>query len=232
MAAVVLAWSASARAGDIVKLGLDKSSTPTVTLELKPGDDAETTLAHWHAHYWGGAHFYGGHYGFAHYNVGFYHPWHYGHVNSFYYGGFYPRYYASSFYFRTPVYYSSAPLYYSAPYYCPISLSTNVQLPADQWPAGPGNVLPPMTPTNPGLGTYPYDGGPANPVPMPRADPAAPTTVPPRAIVPGDERPVSLPAKSGKYTYLAYGEKPGQAEKEEAPTFVVRMEPLNKKAPR
>jgi hypothetical protein len=237
LAAVVFAWTAPARAGDTVKLGLDKSATPTVTLELKPGDDAEATLAHWHAHYYGGGFYHAGHYGYGHayYHVGhygygfspaYYYPRRYGY-SSFYYGGFYPRYFYSptvTYYSQTPVYYYSQPLYYSAPYCSPIGLSATLQTPGDQMP-------PPMTQVNPGLGTYPYDGGPANPVPMPKVDPA-PTNVPPKAVVPGDERPVALPARSGKYSYLAYGEKPGQVEKDETPALVVRMEPLNKKAPR
>jgi hypothetical protein len=239
LAAVVFAWTAPARAGDTVKLGLDKSSTPTTTLELKPGDDADTTLAHWHAHYYGGG-YHVGHYGYgsfyrggyaSFYHGGFYSPRFYGYGRSFYFPRFYS--YSAGFYgpsvsfYSSPSYYYSPPIYYSTPSFCPISLSANVQVPID-----PTNVLPPpMTPANPGFGTYPYDGGPANPVPMPRAEPG-PTNAPPKAVVPGDERPVSLPAKAGKYNYLAYGEKPGQVEKEETPTFLVRLEPLNKKAPR
>jgi hypothetical protein len=61
--------------------------------------------------------------------------------------------------------------------------------------------------------TYPYDGGPADPVPMPKAPqteekkPSAPP------MVPLEGRTVSLPAKPAakpKYTYPAYGEEPGR----------------------
>jgi hypothetical protein len=55
-------------------------------------------------------------------------------------------------------------------------------------------------------GTYPYDGGPRVPVPMPQMQPA-PTNGPGTpATVPSDGRVVSLPAKPAKLTYPAYGE--------------------------
>ena len=66
-----------------------------------------------------------------------------------------------------------------------------------------------------GNGTFPYDGGPQVPVPMPRADQAAPQVVPPvpsraapRPAVPAEGRIVSLPApQKTKFAYPAYGEK-------------------------
>jgi hypothetical protein len=66
-------------------------------------------------------------------------------------------------------------------------------------------VVPPQPPAN---GTYPYDGGPAAPVPMPQMLPS-PTRVPPKpAPVPADGRVVSLPQKpGGKWAYPAYGEQ-------------------------
>jgi hypothetical protein len=57
--------------------------------------------------------------------------------------------------------------------------------------------------------TFPYDGGPQAPVPMPGRAPA-PTAEPPaapRPMVPLEGRSVSLPAKP-RYTYAAYGEQP------------------------
>src|SRR4051812_9305555 len=111
LAAVVFAWSAPARAGDTVKLGLDKSSTPTLTLELKAADAADTTLAHWHRHYYGGGYYYPRNYGYAHYRGGYYRGWGGGYVSSFYFGGYSPRYYAPavSYYYSSPVYYYSPP---------------------------------------------------------------------------------------------------------------------------
>jgi hypothetical protein len=59
---------------------------------------------------------------------------------------------------------------------------------------------------NPKNNTFPYDGGPANPVPMPQAEPA-PNRAAPATIIPGG-RVVSLQTKAPKYSYLAYGENP------------------------
>jgi hypothetical protein len=84
----------------------------------------------------------------------------------------------------------------------------------------------------PGAGddaTYPYDGGPANPVPgtkpMPRAEPqpAAPSAAPQRSV-PMEGRAVSLPRSASKWTYPAYGE---QARR--APAVTTEREVLIKK---
>jgi hypothetical protein len=58
----------------------------------------------------------------------------------------------------------------------------------------------------PAEGTYPYDGGPANPVPMPQAKPGPKRAVPPTTIPEG--RAVAIQSKTKKYQYAAYGEKP------------------------
>jgi hypothetical protein len=55
----------------------------------------------------------------------------------------------------------------------------------------------------PNDGTFQYDGGPANPVPMPQVEPAPSRKTP---VIP-DGRVVSISAKSAKYSYPAYGEK-------------------------
>jgi hypothetical protein len=61
----------------------------------------------------------------------------------------------------------------------------------------------------PGGGTYPYDSGPQDPVPMPRGTPA-PRREPPAPAPAGDA--VTWPsAKPAKFAYLAYGERPRQA---------------------
>jgi hypothetical protein len=84
---------------------------------------------------------------------------------------------------------------------------------------GPGQVVPQVE-----EGTYPYNGGPRNSVPMPGAtnNPQQPLNVPqvtpqaaqtPRLVpydsLPDTDRYVSLPAakKTGKWTYPAYGEQ-------------------------
>src|SRR5207253_8535213 len=60
----------------------------------------------------------------------------------------------------------------------------------------PRRVVPPQT--------FPYDGAPQVPVPMPRPDPAS--KVQPPADTPDDGKVVSLPAKD-KLAYPAYGDK-------------------------
>ena len=127
------------------------------------------------------------------------------------YGG-YP-YYASSYYY--PYYYPSSAYYYTpAPFYCPISAAAvPLMPPADGYNLPPAQeTLPPPAPVPPG-GTFPYDGGPRVPMPMPGVEPA-PFGVPPRGVtptVPLDGRPVSLQVRSTtapKWTYPAYGELP------------------------
>lgn len=120
---------------------------------------------------------------------------------SFSFGLGYYRPYAS--------YYYAPPVYYYNPYSCdfPIGLGVETQsLPG-------GNVTYSVTrpqPTPPSMpavpdGTYRYDGGPAQPVPMPQADPN-PAGAPRLFRLPTETRAVSLPARSGKLVYPAYGE--------------------------
>jgi hypothetical protein len=75
----------------------------------------------------------------------------------------------------------------------------------------PGQVVPaPLAPLPPGNGTYQYDGGPANPVPMPPPE-ETPTRSDPRRPAVYDEVMVSLPGEqsgTGKWVYPAYGEAP------------------------
>ena len=143
----------------------------------------------------------------------FYRPYYYPRVYSsfsFYYSAPYFRYgyyrpYVYSYYYAPPVYYYSAPYYY-----CPISdtaptmpYATTLGLRAGYTaPQSAPDAVTAPAPLPPADGTYPYDGGPANPVPQPSARPAAPATPP----VPLEGRPVSLPAPEKKYTYPAYGE--------------------------
>jgi hypothetical protein len=73
-----------------------------------------------------------------------------------------------------------------------------------------GSTVPPMPPPHDlGADTYPYDGGPQVPVPMPGNGvnrPAAPTRTPP-ATVPLEGRLVSLPGQAQRLSYPAYGER-------------------------
>src|SRR5262249_50659966 len=78
-------------------------------------------------------------------------------------------------------------------------------------PLGYGDAPPMGQPVVPGNGTFPYDGGPANPVPLPKGDPNA-IPVGNQGITATD-LPVSGKSKSviapggSPYKYKAYGEK-------------------------
>jgi hypothetical protein len=187
----------------------------------------------------GGFHsFHGGfhsfHGGFHNFHGGFhsfhsFHSFHHG-FHGFYGGfGYYRPYYYSSYYYASPYYYGS-PYYYSSPYYAPSYYSDpcysyygvagdyapTVGLTIDQAPAERTIIGsdPAGTPAPPPLpradDTYPYDGGPRQPVPMPKADPA-PIATPP-ATAPLEGRAVSLPPKAPKLTYPAYGESIGGSD--------------------
>jgi hypothetical protein len=120
------------------------------------------------------------------------------------------------------VYYAPAPVYYysSAPVYvAPIGLRVSApylslsiaRAPAAAHVPAREEVIPPPRPRMPAPaeGTYPYDGGPANPVPMPQAQPPAPNRAAPPTTLP-EGRAVSLQSKTPKYKYAAYGEKPSR----------------------
>jgi len=233
----VFAWAGSSRAEDTLRLGLIKPagltggvSSGVQTLRLE--DQAETTPAGWRGGYGGGyrGYGYGGFYRPSYYGwggYGYYRPY----VSSYYYApyyGYYPRpyYYAPPvYYYSAPVVSYSAPVYYSTPYvYYPINggadtLARNALL--NTSPSAYANKpLPQVTvprqgaspPPAAGEGTFKYDGGPANPVPMPQTESQTnpkPTTIPAQPTVPLEGRAVSLPARPAKkLTYAAYGEKP------------------------
>ncbi len=205
----------------------DDSTTRALSLK---GDDTDAkTLA---VHGWGGYGYRGygwGGYGYRSYGWGGYGYRGYG-WGGYGYGGFYRPYYAglgfgypysygynyysAPFAYNYPSYYYSAPLlysypsysYYSAPYYCPIG-STFSTLPAVTLSIRPSRT------TLEGGETFPYDGDPRSPVPMPKAE-SDPTDMPrirPSPAVRGSARVVSLPgpeATTGKWAYPAYGEMP------------------------
>jgi len=228
----------SATAADTIRLSLPGSTTaPTVNLKATADDLAADTLdarygyggyrGYGHGGYRGFG--YGGYRGFGYggyrgYGYGYrgfgygYRGYGYGYRG--YYGGYrgYYRPYYSSYY---PSYSSYS--YYPTYSYCyPMASSTivtpvqplviqsttsnyaqpapSVMLPADE---------PSLLPSTPGNGTYPYNGGPRTPVPMPQADESA--TSYPRLTKPAlvEDLVVTLPGKStGKWTYPAYGETP------------------------
>src|SRR5579883_2108532 len=175
---------------------------------------------------WGGYRgYYGGYYGgYRGYYGGFYRPYYYGGFYRPYYGGFYRGFYP---------YYGYGGYGYGLGYglgyggygyggygygcgtgfYLGISSSSTVITPAVT-----SSSTPPMAqPTTPPNGTFPYDGGPSNPVPLPMADPqpkADPQSIPP-ANPPTStiNLPVSGKSKTAPtlptspYKYKAYGEK-------------------------
>jgi hypothetical protein len=82
---------------------------------------------------------------------------------------------------------------------------------------GVNDTLPMPTPGN---GTYDYDGGPVNPVPLPKAAPA-PTAVPPAAAPVPATREVSVPQRQpARYSYAAYGEQTRPAAAPAARTYL------------
>jgi hypothetical protein len=134
-------------------------------------------------------------------------------------GGLYTPYYY-------PYYYGSPIIYTSPVYYSPISTSSLTVTPPISLGIGanqPGgnslNAVPPgfnpydqQQPPMQGDPTFPYDGGPRLPVPMPKTNevgaPPAPTGSPAPPRLPLEGRTVSLPAQQKpQFTYPAYGDK-------------------------
>ncbi len=209
-AAALVVTGPSARAGDVFQLALPARDAPSQTLALTGG--ADTLTVGYRGHYRGGAYYRPAYRGYAYYRA----PYRY-----------YPRYSLSLGYgYAPPAYYYAPPVYYysTPPYAYPMSLGvTTYSLPEGNVtysvtrPAAPrAEPLPPPVPRD---GTFPYDGGPANPVPMPRAEPG-PTSAPRyfhiaplddlRVSLPDDPKTIKEPAR-GKFSYPAYGEQPRRA---------------------
>jgi hypothetical protein len=221
---------------DTFRLGTSSSGT------VSGGTDTELVYYRGgHGHYHGGYGYYRGGYGHYHGGYAHYRPYWggYGYYSPYYYRtAYYPPYY-----YRPAVYFNYyQPYYYAAPvYYYPISGQTDVpttlaQMPPQVQPqtsqyqptTGRPQLLPmPATvPQQPGgQQTFPYDGGPQAPLPMPQIDPASG----PRPNVPLQGKVVSLPLETTggttplftvslgtsaqpvatpRYTYPAYGEQP------------------------
>jgi hypothetical protein len=212
-------------ANDTVRLG-----GPSVASGIGGGTDTELVR---------GRAYYGGHYGHAYYGRGYYggayyRPYYGAYYRPYYYGGYYRPYYASYYY---QPYYSSyyyTPYYTSSYYYYPIAgeaiapPATTLQGASYYQAPAPRQYVPPMPPPDGGNGngTYPYDGGPRSPIPMPNPD-MNPAKAP-QGILPADGKLVSLPneATGGvsvplthqptsttstsvpRVTYPAYGDEP------------------------
>jgi hypothetical protein len=222
-AAVLCAWTTTGLADDdTIRLDLKKGKE-AATMNLL-GADADTVEARWYGGWRGGYRgWYGGYRGwyggYRGWYGGFYRPYYYRPWVSFglglgypYYAGYYSPYYYSPYVYAPPVYYTPS-VYYVPAYSYPISLTLSVMRnallgpdqPAMPYATSPEETIPAPQPAPKG-GTYQYDGGPANPVPMPKPEPAPTRKASP--TLPSDARLVSIPAKTPKYSYAAYGELP------------------------
>jgi hypothetical protein len=233
-------------AGDTVQLHFRGGVNPekTFTLEGRDADpDADVVDTHFRfrGYYGGYRGYYGGYRG---YYGGYYPRYSYGFSFSYYprysYYSYYPRYsYYRSYYnygygnygygnygygYGYPGSYYS---YYTPAYYCPIdgTLAPSYSLEYSV----PSTTLPP-TPTTPPVErpmpkadeqTFPYDGGPRSPVPMPTPD-AAPKPAPNK--VPVEGTPVSLPDSRAGFTYPAYGEDLVPSAPARDNTFLIRAQ--------
>lgn len=216
VAAGLLLSTQTSSAGDITKLDL-KKPTGTIggfggsTFEKAPATrseataETEETFFGFRRGYWAGA-------SGAPYIGPRFLPYRFGYRVGAHYG---PPIYARSYVYSAPVYYYSAPAvtyYYSPPvysyYYCPVNTTVEDVPPSLRVPFQPqANPRPeppvaPSRPMQPADGTFPYDGGPAKPAPMPGAEPARRNSSPDSAR----ERIVSIPPAK-KYTYAAYGDQ-------------------------
>jgi len=141
--------------------------------------------------------YYGGHYG--HYHQPYYYGSYYGGYRPYYsnyyspyYGNYYSSYYGNSYY-GSPYYYGIA---YDGYAVAPMTTLQATVYPQTQIAPPQPYAQPQMPPaSDSGNGTYPYNGGPANPIPQP-SDSPVPMNSPPRGIVPLDGKLVSLPVET------------------------------------
>jgi hypothetical protein len=184
--------------------------------------------------YYAGYGYRGGYYGGYGYRGGYYGGGYggYGGYGGGYYGGGYGGYYAVPYYggygYGGYGYYGCSDVVGADLY--PVCSRTVVVQPATTYyyvvPPAQVQVRPQLqtqpVPVMPKAddGTFPYDGGPKSPVPMPQTlESARPTLVPPQARPQSGETLVSLPApklieakrpeakQTGKWNYPAYGEQ-------------------------
>ncbi len=239
----------TSRAADVIKLGGVGSlsapaaavDAPTLTLQGDPNGDADTTdviyrpylrgyahgaaglpyrpyLGYWRPLWWARPFYWA-----SRPYWGFYRPF-YGYRPGFaiglnYYAGLYPSYSSTTVVATAPPMIAAPPVISSYPPAAIYSAPAVV----------PSDTLPMPTPN----GTYQYDGGPANPVPMPPRIPAPPATVePPPATTPAPPPGTTVPSVSRvkitvtarpKLTYPAYGE--------DQPARPAKVNPLLVKSP-
>jgi hypothetical protein len=188
-------------------------------------------FGHFHGGYYrnhGYGYGYGGYYAAyrPYYGYGYgYGGYGYGGYGGYGYGCYQPYvYYSSPYYYPAYTYvnscYTYAPPVYSTPGYSYYPMSAQVQVGQPQigktlYLAPNQQPVQPMPPVNGnGKGTFPYDGGPANPIPLPKgAGDQTPAGQPLPKQIPTDGRlvsiPASQPAKTGSsgFAYPAYGEQ-------------------------
>jgi hypothetical protein len=215
---------ATARADDTIVLKRVKADAPAQQLQRAVGDEETQDVRYRRGGFVG---YRGFGYGYRGFGYGYYPRVRVGvYVSPYYVAP--PAYYYPSYYYTSRTIYI-APSYYpianlnagSAPVFQlktdrpavsppgiedlppPRPAGGNEDLPPPR-PAGGNENLPPPRRVVPPQ-TFPYDGSPQVPVPMPRPDPASKGQPP--ADTPDDGKVVSLPPKD-KFAYPAYGDKP------------------------
>lgn len=198
-AAVLLTVANLAPASDTVRLG-----GPGVKADIDGGTDTELIHGRYRWGGWGGGRYYGGFYGGARFYGGYWGGHHarwyggYGYYRPYYYGS----YYASPYYYR-PVTYYYTPTYYNDCYYYPITGDSAPTMTLQAQSPAPRTIPPPSATAVPRDGTFPYDGGPASPIPMPSPMNDVNPSKAPRGVVPLDGRLVKLPTQSSGGTSSA-----------------------------
>jgi len=205
----VLACAGIALADDLQNLGRFQPNTnPAAEKPAAKENSDDTELVRFRRYaYYGGAAYYG--------SYNYYSP---GYAFSYY-----PSYYAANYYVAPGPIFGIPRLYYAPSYYhwgycagdSAPAISLEMKRNAAREPASnmPSPFMPkadaPRTPsTIPPANTFPYDGGPSAPVPMPMPD--APSSAPVPQTVPSDSNSlkVSFPSSTKKpFTYPAYGQK-------------------------
>lgn len=226
----VLAWGGSSRGGDIIRLNR-MDNTPTRGL-VDDGRGADTIRAWHHGFGWGwGGWGYGGlgwggfyrpYWGWG--GLGLYRPY-YSLYRPYYSWGFYRPYYGFGLGYGL----GFGGFGYGTFFGPCAGLSAGVyslNLPAIALDSPLAGALKPRTPNSAPRqprddGTFPYDGGPSNPVPKPKDTPPSSTT--PRSA-PLEGRAVSLPKAAPKWTYPAYGERARRTTPASQRTYLTRGE--------
>lgn len=101
----------------------------------------------------------------------------------------------------------------------PAPLPPPVEEPAPRAAPAPAPAAP-----APAENTFPYDGGPARPVPVPQTEEGPTLSNPPPA--PRDDLPVALSSSRGKWVFPAYGEQPRRDSRRDS--TIIRRVPASR----